>query len=537
MYLEKIKQNWKSGLTVSFVSIPLSISLALAAGATPLMGIITAVWAGLLASIFGGSNYNIVGPTGALSGILIVYAMKYGADSLSLLAILAGVMTLIVYFFRWHRYIVFIPSSVIHGFTVGVAFIIAAGQFNSAFGLSGLVAHEKLIENLYESLIHVNQMNLFAFVMFAIGLIFLLGWKKMGSKFPGVIVLAPIGMIFGYIAQKGIIHANFQTLFSKFGDISGSMLTIHKINFIWSQDIFIGAVAVCLVAILETLMSAKIADGMTKTKHRSRKEVLGVGLANIFSGIFGGIPATAALARTTLNVKSNANDKMSATISSVLIFIISAVLLSFFKYLPMPIVASILVFTAVQMVEAHHAIHIFIHDKTAFFVLAAVAVITVVEDPMVGIVVGSALALLIFANKMSVGETEITINKNMQIIKRINASQLVSTDEHGDVLVYRFAGQLTYVNTQSHLNNISKINGGTRVVILSFRNLFFIDMDGVAAVKEMVDILEGKGKKVVITSVNALISANLKHAGWYRKMHDNGSVFTSTQDGIQATQV
>lgn len=534
MYLEKIKQNWKSGLTVSFVSIPLSISLALAAGATPLMGIITAVWAGILASVFGGSNYNIVGPTGALSGILIVYALKYGPASLSWLAILAGLMTLVVYFFRWHRYIVFIPSSVIHGFTIGVAFIIAAGQFNSAFGLSGLVAHEKLIENLYESLIHLNQMNLFAFGLFAIGLIFLLIWKKLGSKLPGVIVLAPIGMVLGYLAQNGFVHVSLQTLYSKFGDISGSMWTLHKINFIWSQDIFIGALAVCLVAILETLMSAKIADGMTKTKHRSRKEVLGVGLANIFSGLFGGIPATAALARTTLNVKSNANDKMSATISSVLIFVISAVLLSLFKYLPMPVVASILVFTAVQMVEAHHAVRIYTHDKTAFFVLVVVALITVIEDPMVGIVVGSALALLVFANKMSIGETEVTINKNMQVIKRINASQLVSTDEHGDVLVYRFAGQLTYVNTQSHLNNVNKINGGTREVILSFRNLFFIDMDGVDAVKEMVEILEAKGKKVVITSVNALIADQLKHKSWYKKMHEAGNVFSSTQDAIQA---
>ncbi len=138
---KKIKENWKSGLTVSVVSIPLSISLAVAAGATPLMGVITAIWAGIAASLIGGSNFNIVGPTGALSGILVVYAVKYGVGILPLLAIIAGIMTLIVYVLRWERYIVFIPSSVVHGFTLGVAFIIGLGQVNFALGLKNLPAH------------------------------------------------------------------------------------------------------------------------------------------------------------------------------------------------------------------------------------------------------------------------------------------------------------------------------------------------------------------------------------------------------------
>ena len=530
---EKIRQNWKAGLTVSFVSIPLSISLAVAAGATPLMGVITAIWAGLIASFFGGSNYNIVGPTGALSGILVVYAMMYGVAILPMLAILSGILILAVYILRWERYIIFIPSSVVHGFTLGVAFIIALGQFNFALGLKGLPSHERLIDNMQESIAHIDSIHWWTFALFSAGLIFLFVWKKFFKSVPGVIALAPLGILLGYLSQAGIVDIHLQTLFSKFGDISGSLWAIPEISFVVNKHIVMGALAISLVAILETLLSAKVADGMTKTKHNVRKEVLGSGLANIASGLFGGIPATAALARTALNIKSGARDKMSATINSVFVVLISLLFLSVFKYLPLSIVAAILVFIAIQMVERKHYVTIYKNDKSALFVSMLVAIITVVEDPMIGLLSGAAAALLIFADKMSKSEAEITINKNRQIIKRVNAARLLKIKDHGDVLVYRFAGQLTYVNSQSHMNTIIAMNGGAKFIVLSLRNLFFIDMDGSDALGEMIDILEAKGKKTFIAGVNGLVSDSLRKVRWFSDMHDKDRVFESTQDALR----
>lgn len=529
---ERIMQNWKAGLTVSFVSLPLSISLAVAAGATPLMGVITAIWAGLLASFFGGSNYNIVGPTGALSGILIVFAIKYGASVLPMIAIIAGIMSLIVYMLHWERYIVFIPSSVVHGFTLGVAFIIGLGQFNFALGLKNLPAHEKLVENLMESLAHIGSFEIATLVLFLVGFVFLFVWRKFFPKVPGVIVLAPIGILLGYLSQIGTINVQFQTLFSKFGDISGSLWAIPKISFVMSQDIILGAAAVSVVAILETLMSAKIADGMTKTKHNTRKEVLGVGLSNIASGLFGGIPATAALARTSLNVKSGANDKMSATINSVFIVIISVALLSIFKYLPLPIVASILVFTATQMVEREHFEKIWKNDKSAFLLAIIVAIITIVEDPIMGILIGSMAALLLFANKMSRAKTEININKDGKLLGRLNAKEFNKTKEHGDTVVYRFAGQLTYVNAESHMGNVNNISDETKVVVFSFRNLFFFDMDGLESIKEMIETMRNRGKKVYISSVGKALERALKKEKWFNSMKKRGEVFENTKDAL-----
>ncbi|EKE19689.1 MAG: hypothetical protein ACD_8C00124G0038 [uncultured bacterium] len=530
--MQRIRENWQSGLTVAFVSIPLSISLAVAAGATPLMGVITAIWAGLIASFFGGSNFNIVGPTGALSGILVVFAIKYGVSILPMLAIVSGLMILLVYILKWEKYIVFIPSSVVHGFTLGVAFIIGLGQLNFALGLKNLAVHEKLTENLMESIAHIGAVHWATVVLFAVGFAFLFVWRIFFAKIPGVIVLAPIGILLGFLSQAGIINVQFQTLFSKFGDISGSFWAVPKISFVLSQDVFLGAVAIAVVGILETLMSAKIADNMTKTKHNTRKEVLGTGLANIFSGLFGGIPATAALARTSLNVKSGANDKMSATISSLFIVIISVALLSIFKYLPLPVVASILIFTATQMVEKEHFEKIWKNDKSAFLLAIMVAIITIIEDPIMGILIGSMVALLVFANKMSRAKTEININRDGKLLKRLNAKEFNRTKDHGDTLTYRFAGQLTYVNAQSHMDNIAKISDETKLVVLSFRNLFFFDMDGLDSIKEMVEGMKIKGKKVRMSSISAALERALKKEKWFNLMVKDGNVFESTKEAL-----
>lgn len=531
---EKISQNWKAGLTVSFVSIPLSISLAVAAGATPLMGVITAIWAGLLASIFGGSNFNIVGPTGALSGILVVYAIKYGVSVLPLLAILTGLITLLVYVLRWERYIVFIPSSVVHGFTLGVAFIIGLGQLNFALGLKNLPAHETLLENVLESMKHLSSVDWATVVLFLVGFVSLFVWRRFFKKIPGAVVLALVGILIGYLSQIGIIGFQFQTLFSKFGNISGNLLSLPKIAFVFNQDILMGAAAISVVAILETLMSAKIADNMTKTKHNTRKEVLGVGIANIFSGLFGGIPATAALARTSVNVKSGANDKMSATVSSICILIISAVLLSVFKFLPLPVVASILVFTATQMVEREHFERIYRNDRAAFLLSMVVAIVTIAEDPIMGILIGSVAALLMFANKMSRAKTEININKDGKLVARLNAKEFAKQKDHGDTLVYRFAGQLTYVNSQAHMENVSRISDETKTVVFSFRNLFFFDMDGLENIKEIVETMHLKGKRVMISSANAALTRALRKETWFKKMEEKGEVFSNTKDALEA---
>lgn len=530
-----LKNNWKSGITVSLVSIPLSISLAVAAGATPLMGIITAIWAGLLASTFGGSKFNVVGPTGALSGLLAVFAISHGAKSLPALAILTGIIIIISFIFHFEKYIILIPSSVIHGFTLGVAFIIGLNQLNFALGLKNLPVHESFIKNMFESLKHINQFDMWTLALFGIALCLLFVFLKLIPKVPGPIVVAILGIAIGYMSEHGIIAMQLQTLNTKFGEIGSQIIQLpssFSFNF-FDYGVIKVALAVAIVAILETLISAKIADNMTKTKSNPRKEMLGLGLANIASGIFGGIPATAALARTSLNVKSGATHKTSAGISSVMIAVISVIFLANFKYLPLAVVASILVYVAFRMVESEHFKRIYLFDKKSFVLALVVAGITVGQDPIVGIVVGSIVALLIFVSHLSKGQSEIIINKDKKMVARIQTLRYNELEKHdGDVVVYRFAGQVNYINSQSHIDNLNKLNG-TKTLILNFRNLFHIDLDGLDAMEEIIKNAESQNKKVMVTSAGPFIIPALTKTNWFKKLKEKGVIFNSTTDALE----
>lgn len=530
--LTRFKDNWKSGLTVALVSIPLSISLAVAANATPLMGIITAVWAGLLAAFFGGSNFNIVGPTGALSGVLASYAILHGAESLPILAVTAGLIILLFYILKLGKYIIYIPASVVHGFTLGVAFIIALNQLNFATGLSGLPVHESFIGNVFESIKHFGQVDFFTFALFGAGLIFLLLWNRFLPKFPGPIVLSPIGILIGYMSAKGTLGFELQTLFTKFGEIEMKLFVMPEFSLdLLNRGLLLTAVTVAIIAILETLISAKIADGMTKTKFHKKKELVGLGLANVVCGIAGGIPATAALARTALNVKSGATHKTSAGISSVFIAIISVLLLTQFKYLPLAVVASILVYVAIRMIQAEHFVHLFKHDKSAFILSMIVAGITIIEDPIIGILVGATFALLMFVNRLSHGQAEITMNKNNHL-RRTFGEKAMDIKDHGEVLVYRFSGILTYINALSHTEIFEHIKK-PHTVILAFRTLYYIDLDGLDALEEIVEILENRKIKVMFTGVSTLIKPILNGTDFYKKKKKQGLVFEHTADALE----
>ncbi len=530
-----LRVNIKSGITVSLVSLPLSISLAIAANATPLMGVVTAVWAGLFAAIFGGSKFNIVGPTGALSGLLAVYALKYGVSILPILAILSGFVTLLFFAFRVEKYLVFIPSSVVHGFTLGVAFIISLNQLNFILGLSGLAKHEKFIENVVESLRHIGSANLWSVGIFAVGIALLFGFLKYAPKVPGVITVAVLGILLGIASDRGVFSFALQTLATKYGTIPATIFAPVDwslfSSFNWSY--LSGAVAIAVIAVLETLISGKIADGMKGTRMNARKEVFGLGIANIVSGLFGGIPATAALARTALNVKSGATHQSSAAISSVAVALIALVLLPWFKYLPLPVVASILVYVAIRMVTKEHLSHLYRIDKYAFLLCLVVAAITIVEDPIIGILIGAVVALLRFAKHTSQAQCEITVNKNKEIVAHVTGHKDPTLEGYeGDVYVYRFSGPLTYVNGQMHLSRLESLISA-KVVILNLRQVFYIDIDGLEALTEIVTHLQKHNTDVVFTGVNDFVMTLIKDVPWFVTIQQKGRVFARTSQALK----
>ncbi len=529
-----IQSNWKSGLTVSLVAMPLSISLAVASGSTPLIGIITAIWAGLVASIFGGSHYNVVGPTGALSGLIAAYAVTHGTGGIPTLTVTVGLIILLAYALRLERYLIFIPSSVIHGFTLGVALIIAFGQFNAALGLYGLPKHESFFANVIESFMHVSQTSITTLIVFSMFLTLLFVLRRLFPKLPGPLLLSPFGILLGYMATTGVLpFLRLATLGSVFGNISFKLFQTHSIEF--SPNLLVTAGAIALVAILETMLSAKISDGMTHTKHNERKEMLGLSLANIVSGLVGGIPATAALARTSLNIKTGATHKTSAALSSVFLALISFFLLSSFKYIPMAVIASILVYVAINMVEKEHFMRFYKYQRSGFWISILVAVITFYQDPIIGILFGTALSLTLFIEKLSRGQFDLKLNTfEKGVVKNISGDTLKEINDRADILLYSIKGKLAYINSRAHVSrfegNLSKYN----IIILRLRSVYFIDLDGAEALDEMIDIIQKRGQRVCITSLSANVVALLEQVSvGYRELKKQGLVFSKTEEALK----
>ncbi|MDP3889579.1 MAG: SulP family inorganic anion transporter [bacterium] len=520
-----IKANWKSGLTVALISIPLSISLAVASGVSPISGIITGIWASLIASLFGGSNYNILGPTGALSGIIASYVVVNGFESVSFLAIIAGFFILLAYTLKLEKYLIFIPSSVIHGFTLGVALIISLNQLNFALGLQNLTKYERFIENSIESFKHMGETSFSTFAIFIIFFAGLLVLRAVTSVIPGAIILSPIGILIGYAATQGILPFTIETLGSTFGTIKPQLIQLPSL--IFTKPLIMTALVIALIAILETMLSARIADAMTKTKHKPRKEMLGLGLANIVSGLVGGIPATAALARTALNIKTGATHKTSATLRSIFIALGSFLFLSYFQFIPMAVIAAILVYVAVNMIEREHFERLFHHDKTNFTISMLVAAVTVLEDPIIGILFGTVISLLIVIKKISFSHYELITHEN-GIAKN---EKLKTTTPLKDVLIYSFKGKLVYLNSQGHLTRFQSDFREYSRIILLLSDVYFIDLDGVDAIDEIIELVQNRGQKIAVANPSMYIK-NMLVGEQFKSLEKQGLVFKSLKEAL-----
>jgi len=491
--LQNVKENWKSGLTVSLISLPLAVTLAVASHASPVQGVITAIWAGLISSLFGGSNYNIIGPTGALSGLLSSYAILHGTGILPTLAILSGILIIAAYIFKLEKYLIFVPSSTIHGFVLGVALIIIFNQMNFALGLLNVPLHESFVQNVHETLKHILSFSPVSTTLFACSLAILWSLSKLVPSIPGAILISPFGILLGYLSSHRILSQSIQTLESKFANLSPHLM----LPFSWSLSIkyIIPALTIAIISIIETMISARIADGMTKTKHNKNKEMLGLSLANIVCGLAGGIPATAALARTTLNIKSGATHKTSAFIASICVLIISMLLLGYFKYMPLPIVAAILTMVGIKMIEIEHFKRMFKTDKTNFIIAMIVAAVTVFEDPIIGILLGASISMLIFMKKLSAGQYELNPKSTNK-----HAEPLIQDD----TLMYSIKGVLAYINAQSHIARFENVPPKHKNIVIDLRAVSFIDHDGIEACEKIVDILHTQNKSVRIIGAQAL---------------------------------
>jgi SulP family sulfate permease len=415
--------------------------------------------------------------------------------------------------------------------------MIAFNQAASALGLLNVEKHEKFIDN-FNALIHAfpdaSMVNFLVFITVLIGLFAVL---KYVPKIPAAIVFSVLGIILGMLAKNNIIPLDIFTLSDKFSDLSFSL--ILPMQPLLRPEVLSLALTITIVAILETMISAKIADGMTGTKHNPRKEMLGLALANIASGLSGGIPATAALARTSLNIKSGATNRISAIANGFAILAISYFLFSFFKFLPLPVIAAILVFTAVRMIEVPHLKKLYTFSRNEFYLTIFVALVCVVEDAIVGLLVGAVIGLLLFVYRQSHGAHQVTVNGKPGKKHKIKtygsvADAIADKLEKDGVVVYSISGSLVYINGQEHLAAINKLAEHYKTIIIRMRSVHLIDIDGIEIFDEIVSTMESKGINLYVSRVMPSILPRLEASKEFRMLKDIKHVGERTVDVLRS---
>ena len=388
-----------AGIIVAIIALPLSIALAIASGATPETGLFTAIIAGFATALLGGSKVNITGPTAAFATIVAGIIISQGMDGLFLATIMAGVLLILMGLFRVGSLIKFIPHTITVGFTSGIAVTLAIGQLKDFFGLTypdGTVAIETT-EKVGLIIEHFSTFNPWAFGVGLVGLAILIVWPMIFKKIPASLIAVIVGCL---ICLIPIVNAN--TIGSLY--TISSALPTFKLPQITGERILTllpNAFTIALLAGIESLLSCVVSDKMIDDKHNSNTELIALGTSNVLVGFFGGIPATGAIARTAANVKNGGKSPLSGIIHAVVLLLVLVVLMPLASYIPMPIIAAILIIVAYNMSEWRQFVKIVKSKKWSdILVLVITFALTVIFDLVkaiaVGLVIHYAIVLINF---------------------------------------------------------------------------------------------------------------------------------------------
>ena len=400
---EQFVKDVIAGIIVAIIALPLSIALALASGVTPEKGIYTAITAGFVISFLGGSRVQIAGPTAAFATIVAGIVAKNGMDGLIIATLLAGVILILMGFLRLGNLIKFIPYTITTGFTSGIAVTIFIGQIKDFMGLT-IVSEEPLIETmdkLKAVFQFISTTNLQALLVGVISLLILIVWQYLPGfckKIPPSLIAVLVGS-----AMVALLNMNVNTIGDLY-EISNKLPTISLPSFSLKtvQNVLPDAFTIAILAAIESLLSCVVADSMVKRRHSSNKELIAQGAGNITSALFGGIPATGAIARTAANVKNGGRTPIAGMVHSVTLLLILVVLMPYAALIPMPTIAAILFMVAYNMCDWLKFVGL---CKTApkcdIIVLVTTFVLTVVFDLVVAIEVGILLAAILFMKRMS----------------------------------------------------------------------------------------------------------------------------------------
>lgn len=484
-----------AGLTVAVVALPLSMALGIASGASPEKGLITAVIAGFLISLLGGSRIQVGGPTGAFVVIVFKIITQFGYDGLILATLMAGVILVIAGYARLGQLIKFIPYPVVTGFTTGIAIIIASTQVKEFFGLRVGAISSEFIPQWKAYFASFSTVNLAALSVGLATLTAILLLRKFAPRIPSyLIALVGVSLI------VKLFHIPVETIGTRFPGIT-SGLSIPAFP-AWSIDRLLllipSAFTIAFLAGIEALLSAMVADGMTGFRHRSNQELIGQGFANIGSALFGGLPATGAIARTATNIAAGGRTPVSGICHALFIMLFMFFGMDLMQYVPMAVLAAILFLVAWGMSEVHHFVHIFKLSSMDRYILILTCFLTVFIDLTVAIGVGVTLASLLFMARMS---KAVEISNGPKEFERMNKEQDQLLNLSPNVEVFWIEGPIFFGIAQKLLDTIKHLKKTPKVLVIRMRLVPYIDATGASALGKLVQHCQSNNTIVIFSSM------------------------------------
>ena len=490
----QLGKDLTAGLIVAIIALPLSIALALASGVTPEQGLYTAIVAGFVISALGGSRVQIAGPTAAFATIVAGVVAENGISGLVLATLIAGILLILMGVFKLGSLIKFIPYTITTGFTTGIAVTLIIGQLKDFLGLTFVNSPIETIEKVEEVIHTIGTFNFEAFIIGAVSLAVLIIFPKFIKKIPPSI----FAIVISAVLVK-VFDMNVNTIGSLYTISSSIPLpSLPSFSFDTVKAIIPDAFTIAVLAAVESLLSCVVADGMTGSRHNSNTELIAQGAGNIASALFGGIPATGAIARTAANIKNGGRTPVAGMVHALVLLLVLVVLMPYAALIPMPTIAAILFVVAYNMSEWREFVGIIRKSpKSDTLVLLVTFVLTVVFDLVVAIIVGVILATVMFMKRMS----DVTDAYGWKEIDEATDDAHIRLKKVPDnTLVFEITGPI-FFGASTKIADVIK-HGKKQVLILRMRSVPAIDATGLHSLESLIKLCKKQEKTLILSHVN-----------------------------------
>lgn len=497
--VDRFRRDALAGLTVAIVALPLAMALAIASGASPDKGLVTAIVAGLLISGLGGSRVQVGGPTGAFVVVVFNVIAQHGYDGLLLATMMAGLILIVAGYSGLGSLVRFIPQPVVTGFTAGIAVIIASSQVKDFLGLSMKVVPADFFPKWQAYFSALGSTQGVTFAIGAGSLALILAMRKWAPRWPGFLIAVVVAA-----ALVALMHLPVDTIGSRFPDLPRGLAApaLPEISLAKLQSVMSPAFTIAFLAGIEALLSAVVADGMIGSRHRSNQELVGQGVANLASALFGGLPATGAIARTATNIKAGAITPVAGMMHALFLLLFVLLASDLMAYVPLAALAAILFLVAWGMSEHHRFIRLLRMPNGDRMLLLLTFALTVLVDLTVAIGVGVTLASLVFMMRMSATVEIVSDRQAGSDEESENGEDIRQRDGLPDgVEIFRIDGPIFFGVANELLDTLGRMGPAPKAVILRMRRVPMLDASGVTTIEEIVRQAASSGTAIILSGL------------------------------------